>query len=80
MNTAPLLSKVGAAVYRRRRYLKMSQSELASRCGAQRGYISSVERGEQNLTILSLRHIASALGMSITALVRDAAKEFKRVA
>ena len=43
-----------------------SQEELAQRCGVHRTYVGSVERGEYNITILTLKKFADALGISLT--------------
>ncbi|GLX66803.1 helix-turn-helix domain-containing protein [Paenibacillus glycanilyticus] len=43
----------------------MSQELLAHRCGLDRTYISGVERGERNLSLVNMEKIASALQVSI---------------
>lgn len=41
----------------------LSQESLASLAGIHRTYLSSVERGERNLSISNVYRIASALGV-----------------
>ncbi len=39
----------------------MSQQELAFRCGLDRTYIGSVERGERNISLANIHKIAAGL-------------------
>ena len=45
----------------------LSQEELADIAGLHRTYVSSVERGERNVTVDSLERLAEALGVDIRA-------------
>ena len=49
----------------------LSQAELAERSGISQGYLSSLERGEKQPTLPVLKRLASALGISVAALVDD---------
>lgn len=64
--------KFGLAVRRARLKAHLSQEELAKRAGLHRTYIGSVERGERNITLLNAKAIATALGISLSLLIKDA--------
>ena len=51
-----------------RRERGWSQEELADRCGLHRTYVSGVERGVRNPTLLVLDRIAVAFGVSVGRL------------
>ena len=67
------LRALGYRVRERRAALHLTQAELADRCGLHRTFIGSVERGERNVSILNLRHIARVLRISLVELFADAA-------
>lgn len=48
------LVRIGAAIRARRRQLGLSQEGLALVSGIERGNMGEIERGENNLSILSL--------------------------
>jgi CheY-like chemotaxis protein/DNA-binding XRE family transcriptional regulator len=60
---------VGNAIKEQRNALGISQEELASRAGLHRTYVSEVERGERNPSIISIEKLAQALEISITSLL-----------
>ena len=62
----------GKAVRAERAELAVSQEELALRSGIDRSYLGAIERGEQNVGLLHLIRIASALGVSLTKIVGEA--------
>jgi transcriptional regulator with XRE-family HTH domain len=53
--------RVAANIRRTRDELGLSQEELAARAGLHRTYMSGVERGVRNPTIMVLEKIAKAL-------------------
>jgi len=61
--------QVGANVRRLREERGWSQEALAFECGLHRTYISGVERGIRNPTVLVVQEIASALGVTPARLL-----------
>ena len=55
----------------------MSQEKLAEEAELSLSYISLLERGQRNLTVLAAAKIASALGVKTSALILDAEKQGK---
>jgi len=49
----------------------ISQEELAARSGLHRTYVSSVERGQRNISLTSIHSLADALGVDVRALFED---------
>lgn len=56
-------------IYRQKR--KMTQEELAEKAELHYTYIGQVERGEKNLTLVSLEKILNALEISFSELFDD---------
>jgi transcriptional regulator with XRE-family HTH domain len=56
---------VGQNVRRLRLAAKISQAELAARMGVDRAYVSGLELGNRNPTVVTLWHIAKALGVNM---------------
>ena len=61
---------VGRNVRRIRRDRRLTQEQLADKCGHSQQYISELERGEQNATLISVAEIALALEVSHLELFR----------
>ena len=61
--------QVGLNVRRYRLEKGLSQEGLAHECGLHRTYISGVERGIRNPTVLVLQHIATALDIAASRLL-----------
>ncbi|GAA4488272.1 helix-turn-helix domain-containing protein [Gluconacetobacter asukensis] len=61
----------GANVRRLRRAAGLSQEALAERMGVDRAYISWIETGRQNATLLSLWHASQALGVRPAVLLDE---------
>ena len=59
----------GAQVRRLREARGLSQEELAESAGAHRNYVGGVERGEYNLSLISMAKIANGLGVRVVDLV-----------
>jgi transcriptional regulator with XRE-family HTH domain len=64
----PALKKFGANVRSRRDAKELSQEKLAELADLDRTYISSVERGVRNISLLSSLRIAKALKTSVSEL------------
>lgn len=69
MDEALLLSNFGHCVKDARLALGLSQEKLALDCGLDRTYISSVERGKRNVSLINIHRLAEALGISPTDLL-----------
>ena len=67
----PMLLQLGKHLRKLREQRGWSQEELAFRCNLHRTYIGSVERGEYNLTLLTLRKITDKLGISLADALRS---------
>ncbi|WP_406701428.1 helix-turn-helix domain-containing protein [Sphingomonas caeni] len=61
---------VGANVARIRRERGLTQEALAELCGLSQQYLSGLERGQRNPTIVTIYEIAMALGVSHIELVQ----------
>lgn len=64
MTEERLKKAFGLNVYALRAELKMSQELLAERSGLDRTYISSVERGRRNISLINICKLAVALNVS----------------
>lgn len=60
------LSKV---IYQERKKQKLTQTELADKSGINRTYVSDIERGKVNPTLMVLLQIAEALSLSLSVLL-----------
>lgn len=61
---------VGTNVRRLRIAAGLSQEEVAIRMGVDRAYISGLETGRRNPTIVTLWHASLALGVEVAALLK----------
>jgi len=66
-----LLGNLSKNLQKYRKDNKLSQEELADRCGFHRTYIGSVERGERNVTLSTLEALANTLEIKISQLLED---------
>lgn len=58
---------VGKNVKRLRIGAGLTQATLAERMGVDRAYVSGLEQGQRNPTVLTLWHISKALGVGLGA-------------
>lgn len=67
----PFLLALGARVRRLRHRQKLSRRELAEGSGVSQRYLARLEAGDGNVSIILLRKIAAALGVTSAFLVSD---------
>lgn len=60
---------VGRNFARLRRERGLTQEDIETRCGYSQQYLSGLERGKRNPSIITLYEIAQALGVSHVELV-----------
>jgi transcriptional regulator with XRE-family HTH domain len=65
----PLLRRLGQRIRAVRAEAGISQEALADEAGVDRSYMSGVERGVRNLSVLKLAAIARALGVRLQDLL-----------
>jgi transcriptional regulator with XRE-family HTH domain len=68
----PLLLNVGRRVAELRIARKLTQEELAERAEVSARYIQRIERGRENLTLVTVANLAKALGVEVVSLFRKA--------
>lgn len=66
----PYLDILGKRLRSKRSELGLSQEGLANESGLDRSYVGRVERGEHNLTVISLIKICRALRCDVAALTQ----------
>ena len=70
---------VGTNVRRLRLAAGLSQAQLSERMGVDRAYVSGLEKGERNPTIITLWHTAKALGVKVRALLDEPVRGRKQL-
>ena len=63
---------LGGAIRRIRVSKGVSQEKLALFADVDRSYVGRVERGDNNVAVLTLGKLAKALGVSVAKLMREA--------
>jgi transcriptional regulator with XRE-family HTH domain len=66
-----LLQNFGRRVRDARVACGLTQEQLADRAGFDRTYVSLVERGKRNLSLLNIHQLAASLGSQPEDLVRE---------
>ena len=69
---------VGRNVRRLRIAAGLSQAQLAIRMGVDRAYVSGLELGQRNPTILTLWHLAQALGVKLVPFFEEKSSPRRR--
>ncbi len=65
---ADIRERFGLAVKDRREALGLTQEEFAERAGIHRTYLSDIERGTRNVSLVNIERVASALALRISEL------------
>jgi transcriptional regulator with XRE-family HTH domain len=60
--------RFGFAVKDRREELGLTQEDLADRAAIHRTYLSDVERGSRNLSLINIERLAAALSLPLSEL------------
>ena len=68
--TPDVRERFGFAVKSRREELRLTQEELAGKAGIHRTYLSDVERGGRNLSLVNIERLAAALSLPMAELFR----------
>lgn len=66
-----VLVRLGTRLRLLREERGISQEALADLAGVDRTYVSGIERGIRNVTVLSLNKLAQALGVSLAVLFAE---------
>ena len=67
----PSLVALGAGIRRRRKELGLSQEALALATDLDRSYVGGVERGEHNLSFVSISRLSNALQTKVSELLKS---------
>ena len=68
----PALIALGEAIRHARRQQGISQEKLALMAGVDRSYVGRVERGDNNVAVLTLLKLAQTLDVSLKDLMKEA--------
>ena len=63
--------RFGFAVKVYREELGLTQEDLAEKAGIHRTYLSDIERGSRNVSLLNIERLASALSLSLSELFQQ---------
>jgi transcriptional regulator with XRE-family HTH domain len=67
-----LVNALAKALESKRQSLQMSQEELARRAGLSRTYLSDIERGLRNISVLTLHKLAAAMDTPASSMLLEA--------
>ena len=67
---ADIRDRFGFAVKLRREELELTQEDLAHQAGIHRTYLSDIERGSRNVSLINIERLAAALSVSLSELFR----------
>lgn len=63
-------ARFGLAIKARREELGLTQEDLADWAGIHRTYLSDIERGARNLSLINIDRLAAALSLPLSELFR----------
>ena len=66
--------RFGSAVKFRREELGLTQEGLAEKAGIHRTYLSDVERGTRNVSLVNIEKLAASLAISVSELFLEVEK------
>ena len=69
-STPEIRERFGYAVKLRREELGLTQEDLADKASIHRTYLSDVERGTRNVSLINIERLASGLTISLSELFR----------
>jgi transcriptional regulator with XRE-family HTH domain len=67
-NPPDIRERFGFAIKTRREELDMTQEDLAEEAGIHSTYVSDIERGSRNVSLINIERLAKALRMTISVL------------
>jgi transcriptional regulator with XRE-family HTH domain len=67
--TEPALRQIGARIRKARESKGYTQEELAHVAALDRSFVGGLERGEHNMSVLTLITLARALGVRVVSLI-----------
>jgi transcriptional regulator with XRE-family HTH domain len=75
MTKEEFLKELGLAITKYRVKQKLTQTEVAYRCGIERGNLTRIEKGKANVTVETLLKISEAMDVPISKFFAFQSKE-----
>lgn len=69
MGDSDILKRIGSNIRKLREAQGLTQEKLSEISGVDRSFLGKVERGERNISVLTLCEIAKALGTTASAII-----------
>lgn len=73
MDDKAYMRELARRVRLHRRHYNLTQQQVADRAGLSRAFVAAFETGKHGIQVMSLRRVAAALGIALSALVDDPA-------
>lgn len=71
MENKIFLKRVGRSIIIIRKSINLKQEDLAELCGVNQNYISDIENGKRNITMIKLFDIAEALNVDVEVIFQQ---------